>query len=439
VFAYAPSGQLKDRAIRPAQDVTTVISNVTVIDGLGNPPSAGMTVMFRGGWIQDLVDGPAPQELAADAKTIAGDGLFLTPGLIDCHVHLTGLRGRDSFHRNIEPYPSVQLIRAARDANVVLGAGFTTVRDLGHGRPEHALALKEVIESGLIAGPRMLVSGWAISQTGGHGNIRAWPYQLVEELRPRSAFCDGPDECRAFVRRILGDGADCIKVYATEGVIASRDGQIDIPNFTLAELEAITDEAHRQGARVAAHATGLEGARQAVVAGVDTLEHGPHEPDAELLELMVERGTVLVPTLSVFEWAARDGLSDGLPEFSVERAAGWLSGRQAMVREAAAAGIPIAMGSDSGGPPRGGNNAAEIVALAKAGLAPLDAIKAATAGGACALGLDGEIGSVTAGARADFVLWRANPADDPSVMTDGENIELVIQSLPPRRSSDEPA
>lgn len=432
MFAYAPSGQLKDRAIRPAHDVTTVIGNVTVIDGLGNPPNTDTSVVLRGGRIDALLDGAAAHaDLPADARRIDGDGFFLTPGLIDCHVHLTGLRGRDSFHRNIEPYPSVQLIRAARDANVVLGAGFTTVRDLGHGRPEHALALREVIESGLIAGPRMLVSGWAISQTGGHGNIRAWPYDLVEELRPRSAFCDGPDECRAFVRRILGDGADCIKVYATEGVIASRDGQIDIPNFTLAELEAITDEAHRQGARVAAHATGLEGACQAVIAGVDTLEHGPHAPDDDLLQLMVERGTVLVPTLSVFEWAARDGLSDGLPAFSVERAAGWLPGRQAMVREAAAAGIPIALGSDSGGPPRGGSNAAEIVALANAGLSPLDAIKAATSGGACALGLDGEVGSVSVGARADFVLWRANPAEDPSVMTHGENIELVIQSLPP--------
>jgi imidazolonepropionase-like amidohydrolase len=324
----------------------------------------------------------------------------------------------------------VQLIRASRDANLVLRSGFTTVRDLGHGDPEHALALKSAIAEGLVAGPRMLMSGWAISQTGGHGNIRAWPYDLVERLRPRSAFCDGPDECRAFVRRILGDGADCIKVYATEGVISSPDHQIDIPNFTLAELEAITDEAHRQGARVAAHATGLEGALQAVRAGVDTLEHGPHEPNEELARMMAEQGTVLVPTLSVFSWAAAEGMTDGIPDYAVQRAAGWLPGRRAMARMAADAGVILAVGSDSGGPPRGGRNAEEVVALVDAGLTPLEAISAATYGGAKALGWDGRIGAVSARQRADLVAWRTDPASDPSVMTNAANVAFVMQSTP---------
>lgn len=352
--------------------------------------------------------------------------MFLTPGFVDCHVHLTGLEGRDAFRRNIDKYESIRLLRSTRDAVRILQSGFTTVRHLGHGDADQAQALKEAIHQELIAGPRMQTCGWAMSQTGGHGNLHDWPYQLVEDLRPRSGFADGPDECRKFVRRQLGDGAECIKVYTSEGLITSPDHLLDIPNYTMPELTAIVDEAHRRGARVAAHSTGLAGSLLAVRAGVDTLEHGPHVPDDELISLMVENGTVLVPTLDVFEYAAEKGESYGWPDWVCNRARGWLPGRRQMVADAAEAGVTIAVGSDSGQPPRGGKGAAEIGAMVRAGLSPLQALSAATKGGATALGIE-DIGVIAVGARADMVLWRVDPLQDPDSLIEDGAAEMVIQ------------
>lgn len=398
------------------------ITDVTVVDGNGGEPFVG-DVVVDGGRIVSIQPNAAP----AEHQKIDGSGMFLTPGLVDCHVHLTGLEGRDPFRRNIDKYESIRLLRATRDAVRILQAGFTTVRHLGHGDADQAQALKEAIGDGLISGPRMHTCGWAMSQTGGHGNLHEWPYELVERLKPRSAFADGPDECRKFVRRQLGDGAECIKVYTSEGLITSPDHLLDIPNYTMAELAAIVDEAHRRGARVAAHSTGLEGSLLAVKAGVDTLEHGPHAPDDELLRLMVENGTVFVPTLDVFEYAAEKGESYGWPDWVCERARRWLPGRRQLVADAADAGITIALGSDSGQPPRGGKGAAEIGALVRAGLTPAQALSAATKGGAAALGID-DIGTISVGAKADLVLWRVDPLLDPDSLTEEEAVELVIQA-----------
>jgi imidazolonepropionase-like amidohydrolase len=395
-----------------------------VIDGTGAAPGAPASVVIEGGRITAI--GTADSAPADGADVIDGQGMFLTPGLVDCHVHLYGNRGAHIFHKHVEATPSVRLIRAAHDAGNVLRAGFTTVRHLGHGDAEQTEALKEAVAYGLVAGPRMQTCGWAISQSGGHGLVAGWPIELVEQLRPRSAFADGPDEIRKLVRHNLGAGAECIKIYATEGMISSPEHRMDLPNYTPAELAAATDEAHRRGARVAAHATGLAGSLAAVRAGVDTLEHGPHAPDDELIDLMVANGTTLVPTLSVFEWAG--GEHSELPDFAGRRAAGWVEGRQAMVRAAAAAGVPIAVGSDSGAPPRGGNNAAEIEAIGRAGIAPPQALRAATLDGARALGLGDEVGSVEVGKFADLVLWRRNPLDDLSVFTDRSAIATIVQS-----------
>lgn len=423
---YAPDSRLNEsvRILGDTEQLDLVGASVLRADGSG--------------WVQDSVriaSGRIETLGSADSRAALDDeraldlgGQFITPGFIDCHVHLTGLEGSDPFRRNIERYPTVRLIRAARDAGAMLRSGFTTVRHLGHGDPLQAEGLKEAIEDGLIAGPKMLTAGWAISQTGGHGNLHAWPYSLVEDLRPRSAFCDGPDECRKFVRRILGDGADCIKIYTSEGLVSSPDHLLDIPNFTAAEVEAMVDEAHRRGVRVAAHATGLEGSLIAVRGGVDTLEHGPHDVDEELLGLMRANGTTLVPTLSVFEWAASAGPESNIPAYAAERAQRWLDGHRRMVTQAAAEGVPIAVGSDSGAPPRGGKAATEILALVGAGLSPEAALRAATSAGAAALGLSGEIGTTEPGGRADLVVWSRDPLADIETVADPSAIRMVIQS-----------
>ena len=428
MFTFAPDGLLKDHLLRPGAGQPLVIENVTIVDDSVGARSGPGHVVIRDGRIDQVAVGEVgtagPSD--SDATVIDGEGGYLLPGFIDCHVHLTGLETRDPFRRNIQPYPSVRLIRAVRDAGRVLRAGFTTVRHLGHGDPDQTQAVKEAIASGLVAGPRMLTCGWAMSQTGGHGKLDPWPLDLVEHLLPRSAFVDGPDECRKFVRRQLGDGAEWIKIYATEGLVSAPEGKIDIPNYTLAEIEAITDEAHRRGARVAAHATGLTGAMNAVMGGADTLEHGPHAPDDELLRRMKESGTALVPTLSVFESAAASDI-EGIPQFAADRAAGWLPGRREMVLRAVDEGIPVAVGTDTGGPPHGGSNAREILALTRAGLAAERAIASATADGARAIGLESEIGRVAEGLWADLVLWKRDPVADPEVLMDQDAIRLIVQ------------
>lgn len=419
MFRYASDHAAKTKRVPGG----LVVEDVTVIDGTGTDAFRADVVIWEGRFSEVVPGATRP----AGTEVIPGSGLFATPGLIDCHVHLTGLEGRDPFRRNIDKYESVRLLRAARDALRMLESGFTTVRHLGHGDADQAQALKEAIADDLIAGPRMQTCGWAMSQTGGHGNLHEWPYQLVEDRQPRSGFADGPDECRKFVRRQLGDGAECIKVYTSEGLITSPDHLLDIPNYTMAELEAIVDEAHRRGAKVAAHSTGLEGSLNAVRAGVDTLEHGPHAPDDELMDLMVQNGTVLVPTLDVFEYAATKGESYGWPSSVSTRAETWLPGRRQVVLDAVDAGVPVAVGSDSGQPPRGGQAATEIAAFVRAGLSPVRAIQAATQGGAAALGID-DLGVIAPGARCDMVLWNRNPLESPESMVDPESIGLVIQS-----------
>ena len=432
VLAYSPA--MTDSVLRPADGQTVVVADVRVIDGTGTPAGDPVSVVIESGRIRQITPAGAgnPDSAAgaagatAEVLRIDGRGMYLTPGLIDCHVHLYGSRGRHIFHKHVEATPSVRLIRAVHDANAVLRAGFTTVRHLGHGDADQAEALRRAIATGLVAGPRMQTCGWAISQSGGHGLVAGWPREMVERLRPRSGFADGPDEIRKLVRRNLGAGAECIKIYATEGLVGSPDHRMDIPNFTPAEIEAATDEAHRRGARVAAHATGLTGSITAVRAGVDTLEHGPHAPDEELLDLMAASGAVLVPTLSVFEWAG--SATSELSEHLASRAAGWLDGRRAMVRAALAAGVRVAVGTDSGAPPRGGRNADEVLALGRAGLTPLQALRSATLDSAYALGLDGDIGSVEVGKWADLVLWRQDPATDLAVLAEPSAIGLIIQS-----------
>ena len=171
---------------------------------------------------------------------------------------------------------------------------------------------------GLINGPRLLSCGWAISQGGGHGNLRAWPYEWVEQLQPRSAFADGPLDCRQLVRRNFGMGADVIKIYVSEGVFG--DPQMDVPNFTLEEVKAMTDEAHRRGKKVAAHVSGRDNVQRAVEGGVDTVEHGTGA-SRQTLDIMAANGIVLVPTLSgPNRYEALHGWTRGGPSLSEQRA-----------------------------------------------------------------------------------------------------------------------
>ena len=416
-FQLTPPADLASRLVVFPATGPVMIACGTLIDGSGSEARTDVTIVVHDGVITEIQRGRGLDRRASGTQVLDWSGLFVTPGLIDCHVHLNGLRTDDS---GIERYPMTRVLRAVADAQRLVAAGFLTVRDLGHGAPAHAQAVRDAATAELFPGPRVLTSGWAISQTGGHGNLPAWPYDLVDQLRPRSAFADGPDECRQVVRRIIGGGADCIKIYATEGVLSTPDPHVDLPNFTTAEIEAMTDEAHRLGKRVAAHATGSAGARDAVRCGVDTIEHGPADVDNELIALMRTHGTTFVPTLSVFEWATT---TPGLRPVWRARAARQLDGRRAMAIEARRSGVRVAVGSDGAGD-RLGTAANELEALVRAGWSAPEAIRAATSDAAAALGRM-DIGSLRPGCRAEMLAFTRDPSRDISAIADPGALRFI--------------
>lgn len=417
-----PAELLDEKLIRlGAQDGATVIRGGTLLDGRGGRHE-GATVVVRGMRIQSIASGGERIDVPPEARVIDAMGLTVLPGMIDAHVHFMGKETSDPHREYFGTPEDYRFIRASFEVYQTLASGFTTVRALGHGPAEHCYALREAIRQGLLSGPRILTSGWALSQTRGHGDVAGLPYDWVEHERPRSAFCDGELECRRMVRRNFGEGADVIKVYSSD----NRTGR---PDFTVAELEAIADEAHRRGKRVATHAKTYEGVRNALLAGIDTIEHGPPEPHRDLLEMMLERGTFLVPTMATVHRVAAEGDEWGVPAAAQERARRELDGRQRVVRAASEMGIPIATGSDAGA--RGGYGllpARELALLVESGLTPDRAIAAATRVAAHALGIGEDVGSLEPGKLADMVIVNGDPSRDVRLLQDRRNVRFVVQA-----------
>jgi imidazolonepropionase-like amidohydrolase len=295
----------------------------------------------------------------------------------------------------------------------MLRAGLTTVRDVG-GYDGEAIVLRRAIELGLADGPRILSCGRILSATAPGARIFGTMYREA----------DGPWEMRKAVREQIRDGADFIKIMATGARSVDREDP-EPAQMTREEVAAVVDEAHRIGFRVAAHAEGLGGARIAVEEGVDTIEHGLSLHRApELLARMAERGIVLVPTLSTFDDLA-DRFADAFAPRLVEQAKRQADDAHRTLEAAHAAGVPLAMGYDSGPP---GASATELVRMAEAGIGTAAAIRAATAGSAQALGLLGETGTIEVGKTADLLVVDGDPSADPSLLLEMRRIWLVIKA-----------
>ncbi len=408
---------------------SVLVRNGLLIDGLGNPVRPGTSVVVKDGRIAQVTpDEHLRPEEWADATTIDAAGGTIMPGLVDAHFHCTG-RPPEVARRELEPNEDIRALRAARDLLILLNNGITAVKSMGHGRPDVVVALKKAMAEGFLVGPTIRHSGWAFSQTGGHGNNPAWPLALVEERLPRSAFADGVDGIRVAVRRNFGEGADFIKLYATQGLNTSPPSRMNIPNYTVEELHVFAEEARRHRTLASAHATGTEGCLNAVLAGIHTIEHGPDGVDEntdQLLDAMLEQGTLFVPTLAFASKVQhRPNFSPEAKKFAAAR----YDGKRQFVRAAIARGIPVAAGTDYSTRPLAGKNAEELVALhADAGLTPLEAIKAGTSMSAKAMGVSDLLGSVTVGLAADLIVVAGSPADDPKVLLDQNNIKHVLKS-----------
>ncbi len=387
----------------------TILRNATLFDGTGAPPRAGMDVLVEGGRVAAVGSGLTARP---DADVLDLAGRWLMPGLIDCHVHITFAGDPQEAERAPTVHTAELAWTAAENARRTLAAGVTTVRDLG-ARDGVAILLRDAIAAGRLPGPRMRAAGAIICMTGGHG----W-------WIGRQA--DGPDDVRRAVREQLRAGADCIKFTATGGVMTPR---VDprAASFTEAELAAGVEEAHKAFVRAAAHAQGTQGIKNAVRAGIDSIEHGIFLDD-EVIEEMKRRGTFLVPTLVAPENISRHGLAAGIPAYMVEKSDRVREAHRESFRRAVRAGVRIAMGTDAGTPfNRHGANAEEIALMVACGMEPTAALLAATREAAELLDLAHETGTVTPGRWADLLILDGDPLQDIRVLCDAARIAGVLK------------
>jgi imidazolonepropionase-like amidohydrolase len=378
----------------------TVLSGGQVFDGTGSPVAAADVVLSEGR-IVDVGTG-----LDGDEQ-VNVSGLTLLPGFFDCHVHVM-VSGVDLVRRLQRPF-SYQFFEAARNLAATLDCGITTVRDAGGAD----LGVQRAVSDGLIDGPRIQIAISALSQTGGHGD--GWlPSGITTSLmsphpgRP-AGLVDGPEEMRKRVREIIRAGANVIKVHTSGGVLSPRDSPKHA-QFRPDELAALMAEATAAGLPVMAHAQATDGIKNAVQAGVRSIEHGIYLDD-EAIDMMLSAGTWLVPTL-VAPHAVLRAASAGsqLPEGVLAKAQEVVAAHADAFARAVAAGVKIAMGTDTGVGPHG-SNLDELPLMAAGGLAPAAVLKATTSSAAELLQAADETGTIAPGKRADIVVLAGDPFD----------------------------
>jgi imidazolonepropionase-like amidohydrolase len=411
--------------IEPGDRLAVV--GVRLVEDQAGDAQRDVTILVEGGRIADVL--PAGAVLPGAVRRVEAQGLWAVPGLIDCHVHLNGEQTMDAFRRYLTPSAEVKLFHALEFAMSSLSCGFTTLRDVG---PGHGVALKTAGRLGLVNVPRILAANCAISATGGHGDWTLFPEDLWRSLGERGTLADGVDECRQAVRRAFREGADLIKVMPSGGGVTNHPDDLAAhQELSLEEVCAVVEEAHRRGARVAAHTNGEEGIRLALEAGVDTVEHGVFEPDPEVLDAMAQRGTTLVPTLLIFDWVVNEGRAAGVFEEGIEAAKRLLDRQFRLVAAAQRAGVNIALGTDNNGVLGLRSSARELDLLCHAGLTSREALAAGTRNAAAACGLGHEVGVLSAGMLADLVLVDGDPLADLTVLSSGRGIRHVLHSAVP--------
>jgi imidazolonepropionase-like amidohydrolase len=368
---------------------------------------AGLDVLCVDGVISAV--GPGLPR-AAGTTILDCAGKYVLPGLIDCHVHITSNGGPNELNTLRSDSAPLRSWKAAENARKTLHAGFTTVRDLGAAEAMN-VQMAAAVEAGLLEGPNILAAGMGVTMTGGHGH----------GFIAREA--DGPDEVRKAVREQLRAGARAIKLFASGGVLTPGVNPRS-PSFTEAEMAAGVEEAHKAFRVVGAHAQATEGIKNAVRAGVDSIEHGVWL-DEEAIGLMLEHGTYLVATLTAPAVMAERGAAEGVPPYAIEKSNQVLADHVASFAAAAKAGVRLAMGTDQGTPlSRPGENAQEILRLAKHGLSNAAAILAATAWAADLLKVDA--GRLAPGLRADAVVFDRDPLADLAVLTEPASLAAVV-------------
>lgn len=388
--------------------VETVIQAGRLIDGVGTAPRERASILVAGDRIVAVQDG---WQAPPGAKVIDLRSSTVLPGLIDCHTHITGEGTGNAIVKAATETPLDDAVRSTVYAKRTLEAGFTTIRNVGaEGGAD--VALKRAIEAGIVAGPRMWTARTVISITGGHGDQGGLRPDLWAAPTWMDGIVDSADEARKAVRYQHKYGADLIKITATGGVLSIGDSG-DAQQFTDEEMRAIVEAAHLLGLKVAAHAHGKAGIHAAIRAGVDSIEHGTYA-DAETFKLFKERGTYLVPTIIAGKTVAEMATIPGHFHPTVQAKAAKIGPLiQDMFKQAYAAGVKIAFGTDSG-VSNHGENAREFGYMVEAGMPAAEAILAATRHAADLIGAADRIGSLQPGRFADVIAVAGNPLTDVS-------------------------
>ncbi|TVP46683.1 MAG: amidohydrolase family protein [Gemmatimonadales bacterium] len=388
-----------------------VVRAGALFDGTGETLRQNVTLVIRDGRIAEVgEDVQAP----AGAREVDLSGWTVLPGLIDMHTHITS-DPSDGFRGGfLSQYPGAAALVGAKNARITLLAGFTAVRNAG--ASEFAdIALRNAVNDGLVPGPRIFTAGKGLGISGGHCDSGGFRPDAFPETGVEQGIFNSPDEARAAVRYQIKYGSDLIKTCATAGVL-SVGTEIGPAQVTPAEFEALVETATMLNRRVMAHAHGIEGIRNAVHAGVASIDHGAVLDD-EILAEMSRRGTYLVPTMMAFEYVYEAAQAGTLAPWSAIKAREITPIARESHRRAIRSGVPIAFGTDAGVFPHG-TNADEFRLLVEAGMSPARALRSATRDAADLLGQLDAFGTLEVGKYADLVAVRGNPLEDVGILMD---------------------
>src|SRR6266545_282456 len=408
-----------------AADQLIVLKAARLFDGKSNAFVQNAVVVVQG---DKIVDAGSNLPIPSGAQVIDLGDATLAPGFMDAHTHLTADFSGNYNERRLQQLDlnvSEQAIRATAFARATVEAGFTTVRDMGSrfvaSHEFVDVALRNSINKGVIVGPRMLIATKGIGATGGHfdptGGFR--DFLFGREPDYTDGIANSPDEIRKTVRFEVKNGADVIKAAVSGGVLSLGD-EVDTPQLTPAEMTALVDESHRLRKRVAVHCHGDQAAREAIEAGVDSIEHGSFMKP-ETLTMMKKKGTFLTPTLMASEWVM--GKLDNYPPALQAKAKAATAARSEMFRNAVKMGIKISFGTDAAVFPHG-QNAKEFKLMVDLGMTPMDALRSATSTDAELLGIAQKVGTLEKGRLADII---AMPGDPTSDITATERVSFVMK------------